>query len=195
YFKNETHPHGFFAPNLDPKTGKVFRGQKGLLYEGGLRVPFIVRWPGRIKAGSVSDHLGYFPDMMPTFAEAAGLEGPENIDGISILPTLIGEKAAGHRQKDHEYLYWEYSGQTAVRWKNWKAYKPRKGPWALYDLSRDIEEKDNVAAQNPGILDRMTRYAAQAHEPHVPGDIVDMELCMKDHKEAKNPKPWEQRRR
>jgi arylsulfatase A-like enzyme len=139
----------------------------------------------------VSDHLGYFPDVMPTFAEAAGVECSENIDGISVLAALVGEKAAGHKQKDHEYLYWEFMDQTAVRCGDWKAYKPRKGPWELYDLSKDIEEKDNVAAENPAILAKMTGYAAQAHQPHVPGDIVDTELCMKDHQKAKNPKPSE----
>ncbi len=194
YFKNEKYPNGFFAPNVDPKTSQVFRGQKGLLYEGGLRVPFVVRWPGKIKANAVNDYLGYFPDVMPTLAEAAGAECPEDIDGISVLPTLIGEQAAGHKQKNHEYLYWEFMGQTAVRSGNWKAYKPKNGKWELYDLSKDIEEKQNVAAQNPEILNKLTKYAAEAHQPHVPGGILDMELCMKDHQKAKNPKPSEQRR-
>ena len=195
YFKNENHPHGFFGPNVDPATGTVFRGQKGLLYEGGLRVPFIVRWPGRVGAGSVSDHLGYFPDIMPTFAELAGVDCPADIDGISIVPTLLGEQAAGHPQVNQKYLYWEFNGQTAVRCGNYKAYKPRKGDWELYDLSKDIEEKKDVAAQNPAKLDELIAYAVESHQTHVPGDILDMELCMKDHREAKNPKPWETRRR
>ena len=195
YFKNEHHPHGFFGPNVDPATGTVFRGQKGLLYEGGLRVPFIVRWPDKVRAGSVNDHLGYFPDMMPTLAELAGVDGPADIDGISFVPTLLGEKAAGRPQKNHKYLYWEFNGQTAVRCGSWKAYKPRKGPWELYDLSKDIEETKNVATQNPAKLEELKGYALEAHKPHVPGEILDMELCMKDHREAKNPKPWEQRRR
>jgi len=150
-----------------------------------------VRWPGRIKPGSVSEHLGYFPDMMPTLAELAGVDCPGDIDGISILPTLLG----GRAQKKHEYLYWEYSGQTAVRWDNWKAYKPRKGDWELYDLSKDIEEKKNVAAENQGTLAKMIVFAEQSHTPHVPGEILDNELCMKDHTKAKNPKPSERRRR
>ncbi|MBN2316641.1 MAG: arylsulfatase [Sedimentisphaerales bacterium] len=191
YFQNETHPHGFFAPNVDPKTGQVFRGQKGLLYEGGLRIPFIVRWSGKVRAGMVSEHLGYFPDIMPTLAELAGVNCPADIDGISIVPTLLG----GHSQKNHKYLYWEFNGQTAVRCGHWKAYKPRKGEWELYDLSEDIEEKKNVAAQHRAKLEEMIGYANEAHEPHVPGDVLDMELCMKDHQKTKNPKPWEQRRR
>lgn len=194
YFRNEAHPHGFFSPNVDPKTGKVFRGRKGLLYEGGLRVPFVVRWPGRVKAGAVNEHLGYFPDIMPTLAELAGVDCPAEIDGISIVPTLIGEKAAGRAQKNHKYLYWEFNGQTAVRRGNWKAYKPRKGKWELYDLSTDIEEKNDIAARNPNELSELKKYADEAHETHVPGDILDMELCMKDHQKAKNPKPWEKRR-
>lgn len=195
YFKNEAHPHGFFSPNVDPDTGRVFRGRKGLLYEGGLRVPFIVRWPGKIKEGAVSEHLGYFPDIMPTLAELAGVDCPADIDGVSIVPTLLGERAAGHAQRSHKYLYWEYNGQTAVRCGDWKAYKPRKGQWELYDLSKDIEENKDIAAQNPAKLDELKTYAIEAHQPHVPGDILDMELCMKDHQKAKNPRPWERRRR
>ena len=194
YFKNATHPHGFFGPNVDPKTGKIFRGHKGLLYEGGLRVPFIVRWPGKIEAGSLSRHLGYFPDIMPTLAELAGVDCPSDIDGISIVPTLLGRGAAGRQQKQHEFLYWEFMGQTAVRWGDWKAYKPRKGDWELYDLSKDIEEKNDVAAQNPDTLAKMIRFAEQSHTPHVPGEILDNELCMKDHSKAKNPLPSERRR-
>jgi len=74
YFENGNHPHGFFAPNLNPRTGKRFRGQKGDFHEGGLRIPFIVRWPGKIKPGVVSDHLGYFPDVVQkirAFAQTA----------------------------------------------------------------------------------------------------------------------------
>jgi len=194
YFAKKTHPHGFFGPNVDPKTGKVFRGRKGLLYEGGLRVPFIVRWPGKIEAGSLSRHLGYFPDVMPTLAEFAGVDCPGDIDGISIAPTLIGRRAAGHAQKEHEYLYWEFSGQTAVRWGDWKAYKARKGDWELYDLSKDIEEHNNVAAANRVTLEKMIEFAEHSHTPHVPGKILDNDLCMKDHNKAKNPKPSEQRR-
>ena len=194
YFANKTHPHGFFGPNVDPKTGTVFRGRKGLLYEGGLRVPFIVRWPGRIKAGAVNKHLGYFPDIMPTLAELAGADCPGDIDGISILPTLLGGET-DRSQNKHEYLYWEYAGQTAVRRGDWKAYKSRKGDWELYDLSRDIEEQNNIAARNQDTLKKMIKFAEQSHTPHVPGEILDEQVCMKDHTKAKNPKPSERRRR
>jgi arylsulfatase A-like enzyme len=159
-----------------------FRGQKGNLYEGGLRIPMIVRWPGRIKAGVVSDHLWYFPDVMPTLAELAGTEPPENIDGISIIPTLLGEKAAGRRQENHKYLYWEYGKQTAVRMGHWKAVQPAKNkPFELYDLSKDISEQNNIADEHPDILAKMKAYAKQAHTENIPGGWIDKEKAFKGH--------------
>src|SRR5205814_2115361 len=100
-------PAGLFGPNLNPKTGQRFRGGKGNLYEGGLRVPFIVRWPGKIQGGRLSDHLCYFPDVMPTIAELTGASCPKDTDGLSMVPELLGPTAAGHPQAKHEYLYWE----------------------------------------------------------------------------------------
>lgn len=191
YFKNEAHPYGFFAPNLNPRTGKMFRGEKGNLYEGGLRVPFIARWPGQIKPGTLNDHLGYFPDVMPTLAELTGTQCPDDIDGISFLPTLLGREA---QQKQHEYLYWEFMGQSAVRWNDWKANKPRKGDWELYNLKTDIEEKKNIANENPDVIKKLIAFAGEAHLPHIRGEILDNDLCMKDHNKAKNPKPWEKPR-
>ena len=145
------------------------------------------------------------PEKM--LAEAKGInEEPENTDEVSGDEKgeegADGKEAAGEEERekaeDTEKLdedYREYMGQTDVRCGNWKAYKPRSGKWELYDLSKDIEEKEDVAAQNQAILDKLTMYAAEAHQPHVPGDILDMELCMKDHQKAKNPKPSEQPRR
>lgn len=179
YFKTKERPHGFFGPNLNPATGERFRAGKGSLYEGGLKVPFLARWPGKIKAGSVSDHMLYFPDVMPTLAAMTGSDCPKT-DGLSFLPTLRGRKG----QKNHEYLYWEYTGQTAVRMNQWKAYKGRKGGWELYDLSQDIEEKNNVAASNPVILNRLIAHAEEAHEPIYPGEIYNRELTDKDHRQA-----------
>lgn len=189
YFSSEKYPYGFFSPNVDPKTKKVFRGRKGLLYEGGLRVPFAVRWPGKIKPGTVSEHLGYFPDILPTITDTAGIDPPQDLDGISILPTLLGERS----QKQHKYLYWEFREQIAVRYKKWKAVKPQKGDWELYDLQSDIEEKTNTASTHPAVLKQIKDFAANAHTPHIRGEIVDKELCMKDHNMTKNPKPWEKR--
>jgi len=181
--KEPPYPHGFFGPNLNPRTGQRFRGGKGNLYEGGLRIPMIVRWPGGIKAGVVSNHLWYFPDVMPTFAELAGVKPPKNIDGISIVPTLLGEEVVGRRQKQHEFLYWEYRGQVAVRRGNFKAIRPgRNKPFELYDLSKDIEEKNNIADKHPDILAKMVAYAKQAHTENIPGGWLDKEKRFKGHK-------------
>jgi len=183
YFKNDKHPHGFLAPNLDPRTGKRFRGGKGNFYEGGLRVPFIVRWPGRIKPGTVSDHLGYFPDVMPTLAELAGVEPRKDTDGISFVPILLGENETGRKQKKHEYLYWEDGRSCAVRMENWKAVRPNKAkPFELYDLNKDPEEKNNVAKLHPDILEKMAVFAKEAHTPPRHGKILDASLGFKGHK-------------
>ena len=182
YFANENHPHGFLAPNLNPKTGERFRGGKGDFYEGGIRIPFIVRWPGKIKAGSVSDHLGYFPDVMPTIAEITGAIPRKDSDGISIVPTLLGAEKAGRKQEQHEYLYWESSKSIALRMNNWKAIKPsNKAPFELYDLSKDIEELHDVAAQYPEIIEKMKKYAKQAHTPVRLGKVLDASLGFKGH--------------
>ncbi|MGZ0168637.1 MAG: arylsulfatase, partial [Planctomycetales bacterium] len=93
YFKDKEHPRGFHGANVDPATGVEFRGTKGTLYEGGLRIPMSVRWPGKIKPGQVSDLLWYFPDVLPTVAELTGSKAPKDVDGMSILPELIGEEA------------------------------------------------------------------------------------------------------
>lgn len=184
YFQNSQHPHGFFDPNLDPKTGKRFRGGKGNFYEGGLRIPFIVRWPGKIKTGTVSNHLGYFPDIMPTLAEIAGAQAPTGTDGISILPTLLGEDPASSQTSQHLYLYWEDSKSIAVRMGQWKAIKPKEeASFELYDLSTDLEELNNVAALYPEILEKMILYAKEAHKPPRHGKVLDASVGFKGHKE------------
>ena len=181
YFADADHPAGLFAPNVDPKTGRRFRGGKGNLYEGGLRVPFIVRWPGRIRPGRVSDHLGYFPDIMPTLAELAGVPCAHDTDGISIVPELLGEQAAGRKQRQHEYLYWELTGQVAVRQGKWKAVRPGpKAAWELYDLSQDLEERRNIAELHPDVLARMISLAQKAHKPMEGGEVYDQTLVDKD---------------
>ena len=182
YFADKKHPRGFFAPNVNPKTGVQFRGGKGNFYEGGLRVPAIMHWPGHIAAGRVSEHLGYFPDLLPTFAELAGAEVPKGVDGISLLPELLGEKAAGRQQPQHRYLYWEDHNQTAVRMGDWKALcKDRnKGAWALYDLSKDISETTNVAGQHPDVLAQLKAFATEAHRPMPQGEIYNRALLEKD---------------
>jgi arylsulfatase A-like enzyme len=179
YFKNENHPHGFLAPNLDPKTGEKFRGGKGKFYEGGLRIPFLVRWPGRIKPGQVSNHLGYFPDIMPTLAELAGLDRPKTTDGISIVPTLLGKG----EQATHPWLYWEDPKSTAVRMGHWKAIKPAKNkPFELYNLSNDIQELNDLASKHPDVLAKMKKLAEQAHTPGRSGKVLDSNLGFDGHK-------------
>ena len=182
YFKDKEHLRGFFGPNVNPKTGVQFHGQKGNLYEGGLRVAGIFHWPGLIEAGRVSDYLGYFPDLLPTFAELAGAELPKDTDGLSIVPELLGEKATGRRQEQHKYLYWEIGNQTAVRMGSWKAYRKggENGVWELYDLSKDISEATDVAAKNPNVLAQMKAFAVEAHQPMPRGEIYDRALVEKD---------------
>jgi arylsulfatase A-like enzyme len=164
YFKDAEHPRGVFEPN-----STVFRGGKGSLLEGGLRVPYIVRWPGMVKAGSTTEHLCYFGDVMPTLAEVSGAKLPAGLDGISFLPTLLGRGA----QKRHEFLYWEYGGQVAVRRGHWKAYKSRRDPWRLYDLATDSLEEKDLASKHPEVLAEMAAFAKSAHVPAKPGTWVD----------------------
>jgi len=182
YFANENHPHGFLAPNLNPETGERFRGGKRQFYEGGLRVPFMVRWPGQIKAGGVSEHLGYFPDIKPTLAEFAGVQSVRNTDGLSIVPTLLGADKTGHAQQDHTYLYWEGTNDVAVRMQNWKAIRPdASSQFELYDLSTDIEELNDVAEEHPDILAKMMAYAVEAHTTPRYGEILDESVGFAGH--------------
>lgn len=176
YFPTDDRPHGFFGPNLNPKTGERFRAGKGSLYEGGLKVPFLVRWPGQVKPASVSDHLLYFPDVMPTLAEIAQTKVSKT-DGLSFLPTLQGRSAEAPANR---YLYWEYNNQTAVRFGDWKLYRSPKGKWELYDLSSDIEEKRDQADDNPEMLKRLISFAEEAHEQTRPGVIYRKDLIDKD---------------
>jgi arylsulfatase A-like enzyme len=174
YFASPEHPRGLHGANVDPRTGVAFRGRKGQLYEGGLRIPMIARWPGRVAAGSVSDHLCYFPDVLPTLAELAGAAVPEGVDGISFLPTLIGEAAAGRPQRPHDFLYWELGGQTAVRRGAWKAYRGRPdAAWELYDLGQDVREAHDLASAEPERLAELIAAAAAAHEPVREGTFAD----------------------
>ncbi len=179
YFNTEERPHGFFGPNLNPQTGERFRAGKGSLYEGGLRVPYLVRYPGKIAAGSVSDHLLCFQDVMPTLADLTAATCPKT-DGLSFLPTLFG----GPEQNTHPHLYWEYAGQTAVRKGPWKAYHRKGQDWELYNISSDVEESQNVADQHPETLKQLAIIAAMSHQPVRGGKVYDRKLIDKDRRQA-----------
>ena len=145
-----------------------YRGLKMDLYEGGIRVPFIARWPGKIKANTSSDQLSIQYDIMPTLADITG-KPVKNIDGVSLLPTLLGKPLV---QKQHEFIYFEYpenGGQIAVRMGKWKGVKMnvRKFPnanWELYDMEQDQFEKNNLAASFPDLIKKMKAIAKQQHQ-------------------------------
>lgn len=152
---NGPHQEGGHDPEYFNSNGS-FRGFKRDLYDGGVHVPFIVSWLGRIPPGTVSDHLSAFWDFLPTMAEMTGQPVPQNIDGVSMLPTLLGRPG----QKYHDYLYWEFhekGGRVALLKDYWKAVRygvaqNPDSPIELYDLSSDPGELKNVAAQHPEIV-------------------------------------------
>ena len=137
----------------------VLRGQKGTLYEGGIRSPMVARWPGMIAPGTVSDHICGFQDMLVTFGDLADAEIEKGTDGISIVPTLLGK----HDQVKHAYLYWELKDNRAVRMDQWKAVKT-KGKIELFDLQTDVSEKNNMAQQHPDIVEKIRGIMDAAHE-------------------------------
>jgi arylsulfatase A-like enzyme len=156
-------PTDFFLGNGPLKGGK------GWFYEGGIRVPMIVRWPGRITAGTESDFIGAFWDVMPTLAELAETTAPERIDGVSLLPTLL----EGSKEQPDRYLYWEVipgllggdvqPWRLAVRKGKWKAVRLKPDlPLELYDLEDDIGEQNNVAEQFPEVVQEIKDYLKEA---------------------------------
>ena len=138
----------------------IMQGHKRSLHEGGIRVPMIVHWPAKIKPGTESDLPWYFPDVMPTLAEIAGVsdEVPAGLDGISVLPTLLDE---GKQQK-RAYLYWEFGKDRAVRSGKWKLLI-KKGTAQLFDLSVDMGEKNDLSAKHPEISAKLQKYTEEAH--------------------------------
>lgn len=166
---NGPHNEGVADPAYFDSNGP-FRGTKRDLYEGGIRVPMIAKWPGKIAAGSKSGHVSAFWDVFPTFMDILGEKSPENLDGISFLPTLLGNQKD---QIEHEYLYWEFhekGGRQAVRKGDWKAVKYNvlqnpNAPLELYDLSEDIGEKNNLAYKNPEVVKQMETILDQARTP------------------------------
>lgn len=171
FFSSDNGPHreGGVDPSFHASSGPL-RGIKRDLYEGGIRVPLIVRWPGRIAAGAVSDQVWTFWDFLPTAAELAGAQPPPGLDGLSFAPTLLGR----HQERTHEFLYWEFherGSKQAVRMGDWKAIRQRIGaPLELYDLRFDLSETNNVADRHPEVVARIETYlkTARTESAHWP---------------------------
>jgi len=164
---NGHHDEGGHATERFDPNGPL-RGMKRDLYEGGIRVPLIVRWPGQTKAGAISEHIGYFGDLMGTVAELAGVDAPEGCDTVSMAPILTGQLA---QQQQHGYLYWEFYEQgskQAVRAGDWKAVRMPMftGKTELYNLGQDLGEANNIAAMHPGIVKQMEAMMKDAHRPN-----------------------------
>lgn len=167
---NGAHTEGGADPAFFNSNGNL-RGLKRDLYEGGIKVPFIVRWPGKIQPGSRCDYIGAFWDVMPTLMEVAGVRKKLNIDGISFLASLLSRKQA----QTHKYLYWEFhegGGRQAVRMGKWKGVrlnvsKNPAGLIELYNLDEDPYEKENIAGKYPSVVAQMDKYMHEAHQPSV----------------------------
>ncbi len=150
-------------------TNGTLRGYKRDLTEGGIRIPFIATWPEKIPPGTTSHRIIAFQDMMPTFASLAGAGAPVNTDGISIVPTLLGEA----QEMSHPYLYWDYGHcrkryDQAVRMGKWKGIRlGTNSKIALYNLEEDIGEKVNLASRHPGIVAEIEKIMTAAFTPDV----------------------------
>ncbi|MCU0703536.1 MAG: arylsulfatase [Fimbriiglobus sp.] len=152
------------------KSAGDLRGLKGSLYEGGIRVPLVAYWPGKIKAGTTCDTPFAFWDVLPTLCEVTGADTPKGLDGLSFLPTLLGKGG----QKTHDFLYWEfpgYGGQQAVREGDWKAVRQKLGQkkivTELYDLKTDPNETTDVAAKHPDVVKQLEKRMVEQHVPNV----------------------------
>ncbi|NND05320.1 MAG: arylsulfatase [Saprospiraceae bacterium] len=172
-FTSDNGPHQEGKHNVDffDSNGK-FRGKKRDLYEGGIRVPMIAKWPAKIGAGSITDHLSAFWDVLPTFCDVAQVEIPKDIDGISFLPTLVNNPS---NQPEHKFLYWEFyeqGGKQAIRKDNWKYIRldvrdsTKAIKQELYDLSIDPSESTNIIADHEEMAQSLELLMEQAHTPH-----------------------------
>lgn len=162
---NGPHQEGGADPDYFNSNAHL-RGYKRDLFEGGLRVPMVAYWPGKINANATSNHISAFWDFLPTVCEIAEIETPQNIDGISFLKELLGKK-----QKTHDYLYWEFheqGGKQAVRLGKWKGVRLNmsnnsEAPIELYNLTTDEGEQNNVANENPEIIERIADIMEKEH--------------------------------
>jgi arylsulfatase len=147
-----------------------FRGLKTMLYDGGIRVPMVARWPGRIPAGTVSSYASSFDDYMPTLAAISGVAPPVASTGTSLLPVFEGRAAT-----PREYLYWEFQGKQAVRLGAWKGIRDAAtGAFELYDLAADVAESTNVASRHADIVARIGRIMAGARTESALFPLVKM---------------------
>ncbi len=144
----------------------IYTGVKRDMYEGGIRIPMIVRWPGKISPGSVSDDVWAFWDFLPTAADIAGVPFENAIDGISVLPAILGQQ-----QKLHDYLYWDYGHVRdefiqAARWEDWKGIKYNAtGKYELFNLDNDPGEKNNLASERPDLVQHFEEILIEAYVP------------------------------
>jgi arylsulfatase A-like enzyme len=166
-FSSDNGPHveGGGDPNFFHGSGPL-TGRKRDLYEGGIRVPMIARWPGHIEPGTLTHHVSAFWDILPTCADLAGVKAPASLDGISLVPVLLGQ---GDPPK-HEFLYWEFHerGYTeqAARMGDWKAVRHGPDqPLELYNLTTDLAERNNVAKDHPRIVKTLEDYLNTARTP------------------------------
>ncbi len=165
FFTSDNGPHkeGGNDPFFFDSNGPL-QGYKRSLHDGGIRVPMIVRWPGKAPAGATSDFVWYFADFLPTVADLLGFEVPESVDGISVLPTLTGARQEG----GDRFLYWGGTpgNAEAVRWGKWKAVREGpEEPLELFDLTVDPGEENDVAADNRATVDAVRQYIDQAVTP------------------------------
>lgn len=176
---NGPHREGGADPAFFNSSGSL-RGIKRDLYEGGIRVPFIAIWKGKIRAGFQSAYPGTFWDLLPSFEQLAGIQASGNIDGISILQAIT----TGTQAQQHKYLYWEFhesGGRQAVRWGKWKAIKQNVStisnpPMELYNLDTDPVEQHNIAAQFPGIVKQMEKMMQEAHVSNKDWPLLKSEI-------------------
>ena len=143
-----------------------FRGKKRDLYEGGIKVPFVAKWPSKIKANTNSDHISAYWDVLATFSDLAKVEQLEDTDGISFLPALTNQKL----QQEHDYLYWEFNESKgpiqAIRKGKWKLVKRYQKPIELYNIEMDRSEQNNIASDHPVVFESMKKLLDEARTEH-----------------------------